>query len=83
MERELEAIPLPKRILVRVLIVVVLYPILLGGVAGLQTRYRARWMQMRQEHRAALDRDEARRQRILNEGGHSESRRRSVVGGRQ
>ena len=61
MERELEAVPLPKRILVRVMIVVALYPILLGGVANLQTRYRARWMQMRLEHREALNRDKARR----------------------
>ena len=57
-----DTLSLPKRILARVLIVVALYPILLGGVANLHSRYRARWNQMRQEHREALERDRARRE---------------------
>jgi hypothetical protein len=50
-----------RRILVRVLIVVSLYPILLGGVANMQLKFRARWLEMRREHREALDRSRARR----------------------
>ena len=50
-----------KRIIARVLIIVALYPILLGGVANMPQRYRANWMRMRQEHREALERDRLRR----------------------
>jgi len=83
MQNELDAISLPKRILVRVLVVVALYPILLGGVANMQMKYRARWMQMRQEHRAALDRDRARRDRIMKEVGYSEGSRQPVGASKQ
>ena len=46
-----------KRTIWRVIIIIALYPILLGGVANMQERYRLRWMQMRQEHREAIARD--------------------------
>jgi hypothetical protein len=60
----IENIALARRIMVRVLIVVALYPILLGGVANMHVRYRARWAQMRQEHRDAMQRDRERRIRM-------------------
>ena len=73
MARNPENLVVIKRILARVLIVVALYPILLGGVANMPQRYRARWRQMRQEHIDAVARDRARsRIRHENERGNSQ-----------
>ena len=74
MENKTEPRAVVQRIMTRVLIVVALYPILLGGVANMPQRYRARLIQMRQEHRDAVERDRARR--LLQEmAGQSHERR--------
>jgi hypothetical protein len=61
-----------RRILMRVLIIVALYPILLGGVANMPQRYRAVWREMRREHREAIARDRARRL-LLESSSRSQS----------
>ena len=61
-----------RRILMRVLIILALYPILLGGVANMPQRYRAVWREMRREHREALARDRARKL-LLESSSHSQS----------
>ena len=47
------------RIAVLLSIIVMLFPILLGGIAGMQQHYRTRWKAMREEHLRciAIDRE--------------------------
>ncbi len=60
-KREREQPPLAKRLMAEIIIVVCLFPILLGAISNMQTRYRVMWDNMRREHREALARQEAHR----------------------
>ena len=68
-KRERDQPPLAKKLLAEIIIVVCLFPILLGAISNMQTRYRNMWAKMRQEHREAIAPQNAHKREIATGRG--------------